>query len=192
MNLQKTLTSSVVPTAVAVQGHPVALIPARDVASGPSAVINTAMRSYLKEATAADDVPALLAWWKDTYQQHHGTAGSSAAPACQTANGGSLATPSAAAATPKGKAAKPAAAAAATPARELRSRTPAKTPGKAAVDAGGSAEPKDLGTPVIVLQEADSVDVEALEEVVVALGEVRCLMCLPRWVGFPSVTDRRA
>jgi hypothetical protein len=68
-------------------------------------------------------------------------------------------------------------AAAATPKRQLRARTGAQTPaGKTPAGARGGQPGKEaqqpLQAPVLVLQDSDSVDAEALEELVVALHEV--------------------
>lgn len=146
------------------QGHPTALVTARESGTGLAAVINSAMRQFMGVPSAADDVPALLAWWKDEVQhsrsagQHSSKAGPSSTHAMEVDK-----TPSAAAA-------------AATPKRQLRARTGAqmlagKTPGARSAQPGKEAAP--LQAPVLVLQDSDSVDAEALEELVVALHEVR-------------------
>jgi hypothetical protein len=167
-------------------------------------VINSAMRRFLNSPTAADDMPALLAWWQDEWQRVYGapagTNGAAAAAAGQltpktgskarsrAAAGheqdmemdGDAATPTAAAGvgevTPPRTASKASAAAAATPAtagRELRARPAPKTPGRPGGGAAAGGVGASLGVPVLVLQEADAGDLEALEELVVALSEVK-------------------
>lgn len=135
------------------------------------------MRQFLGAHSAADDMPALLAWWQDELQRSSSSAG-------QHSRQGSAST----AAMPHTAQADPSTGAnpdemdvdgtpAATPAkRQLRARagaqTPAgKTPGARGGQHGSGAAP--LQAPVLVLQDADSVDADALEELVVALHEVR-------------------
>lgn len=177
-----------------------ALVSAREAAAGLSAVLNSAMRRFLNSATAADDMPALLAWWQDEWQRAYGAAASSTSAAVgqQTPKTSSkarsraaagdalemdmdpdLAAPAAAAAAvampPRTASNSAAAATPATAARELRARPAPKTPrdGAAAAAAQGGGCSSSLGVPVLVLQEADGGDLEALEELVVALSEVR-------------------
>jgi hypothetical protein len=142
------------------------------------------MRQLLGTPSAADDMPALLAWWKDEVQRSSSAgqhsrqgppAGAASTPA-KTRN--TKADPSTGSpdvdmevdATP-----------ATTPAtRQLRARagaqTPAgKTPGARSSQPVGAAP---LQAPVLVLQDADSVDADALEELVVALHEVRTAVYL--------------
>ncbi|KAF6259140.1 hypothetical protein COO60DRAFT_1638610 [Scenedesmus sp. NREL 46B-D3] len=195
------------------QGHPVAVVSAREASAGLSAVINSALRRFLNSPTAADDMPALLAWWQDEWQRACGAgaaiSGAAAAPArghrtpktgskarsraaagdaldmdldCDPTNPAAAAAAAgggAAAVTPPRTAGKAAAAVAETPAtagRELRARSAPGTPGRpgcggAAAARGGGCS--SLGVPVLVLQEADAGDLEALEELVVALSEAR-------------------
>jgi len=131
------------------------------------------MRQFLNSPTAADDVPALLAWWRDELQRS--SSGTGRAPA------GAASTPSK---TPQSHASPAAGDAAdmevdktpaATPSRQLRTRA-AKTPAgsNAGSNQGGqhSSQAVQLQVPVMVLQDADGIDAEALEELVVALHEV--------------------
>eukprot|EP00878_Enallax_costatus_P018267 GHUV01019224.1.p1 GENE.GHUV01019224.1~~GHUV01019224.1.p1 ORF type:complete len:595 (+),score=213.77 GHUV01019224.1:204-1988(+) len=169
------------------KGHPAALVSARGASSGLSAIINSAMRSFLNEPTAADDIPALLSWWQDACQsaagpaaaaEEHGGKAQTAATCTAMESGaatpqrGSTAIESGTATPQRGRQAAPAAA---TPARQLRARTPAKTPGKPGNAKQSSSGVQQLGPPVLILQDADSSDMETLEELVVALSEARVL-----------------
>lgn len=145
------------------QGHPTALISARETEAGLATVINSAMRQYLGMPSAADDVPGLLAWWKDECQRNRTTGGGAAVES------------------PPGKLigrdqmgkGQHHMAVQGTPApadkRELRARvtTPA---GKSLVE--GSRTAAALQVPLLVLQDADGLDPAALEDLVVALQEV--------------------
>eukprot|EP00878_Enallax_costatus_P027351 GHUV01029429.1.p1 GENE.GHUV01029429.1~~GHUV01029429.1.p1 ORF type:complete len:264 (+),score=82.95 GHUV01029429.1:661-1452(+) len=172
------------------QGHPAALVSARGASSGLSAIINSAMRSFLNEPTAADDIPALLSWWQDACQsaagpaaaaEEHGGKAQTAATCTAMESGaatpqrGSTAIESGTATPQRGRQAAPAAA---TPARQLRARTPAKTPGKPGNAKQSSSGVQQLGPPVLILQDADSSDMETLEELVVALSEVWSCICI--------------
>lgn len=131
------------------------------------------MRQFLGTPSAADDMPALLAWWKDEAQRstaaaQHGKHGHPAStPAKAGAGTGAGDVDVDGDSTP-----------AATPARQLRARGAAQTPaGKTPRPAGqhgkaAGAAHVQLQVPVLVLQDSDSVDAEALEELVVALHEV--------------------
>lgn len=185
------------------QGHPTALVTARESGTGLAAVVNSAMRQFLGVPSAADDVPALLAWWKDEVQhsrsagQHSSKPGPSSTPTNSTHPAGPSRGTDAMEVDPA------AAAAAATPKRQLRARsgaqTPAgKTPGACGAQPGKEAAP--LQAPVLVLQDSDSVDAEALEELVVALHEVRkrgqdwCCAGLPAslcWIRAPVACQGR-
>lgn len=161
---------------VLLQGHPAALISARDASSGLSAVANSAMRQFLNSPTAADDVPALLAWWKDELQRSSSSFGGSNRPPA-----GAASTPSKTPQSQESPAAGDAAdmdvdkTPAATPSRQLRARA-AKTPAGSNAGSGPgsqhSSQAVQLQVPVMVLQDADGIDAEALEELVVALHEV--------------------
>jgi len=53
------------------QGHPVAIVTARETAAGLSTVLGSAMRQLLGSPTPADDVEALLAWWAEEWGRHY-------------------------------------------------------------------------------------------------------------------------
>lgn len=81
------------------QGHPVALITAREAAAGLPAVISSAMRQFLPgvpDAKAAEDMPALLLWWQDEWQRAYGATAAAGTGAARPA-----ATAAAAGTTPK-------------------------------------------------------------------------------------------
>jgi hypothetical protein len=162
------------------QGHSAALITAREAGTGLAAVINSAMRQFLGMSTGADDMPALLAWWQDELSRSSSTAGQHSWQGPSTA---AASTPAKDAASKH--AADPVADAgdsmdvdktpAATPKRQLRARTGAQTPAGKTPGQPGSKRAAPLQVPVLLLQDADSIDTEALEELVVALHEVRAL-----------------
>lgn len=160
------------------QGHPAALITAREAGTGLAAVVNSAMRQFLGSPTGADDMPALLAWWQDelarsssTADQHSGHGAPAAAAASIPAKSGSkhAAGPAADAGDGMDMDKTPAA----MPKRQLRARTGVQTPAGKTPGHPGSKRAAPLQVPVLLLQDADSVDTEALEELVVALHEVR-------------------
>jgi hypothetical protein len=182
----------------------VAVVSAREAAAGLPAVLNSAMRRLLNSPTAADDMPALLAWWRDEWQRAYGPAAAAGQQTPKTSSKARSRTAAAgddespdmdvdAAATTQWTASKAAAAAAAaatpaTAARELRARPAPKTPGRVgggsiagAAAGGGAGGCASLGVPVLVLQEADGGDLEALEELVVALSEVRAVAVSIVW-----------
>jgi hypothetical protein len=52
------------------QGHPVALVNARDLSNGtPAPLLHSALRQFLGAATPADDVAALVGWWADELKE---------------------------------------------------------------------------------------------------------------------------
>lgn len=162
---------------VLLQGHPTALVSARETGTSIAAVVNSALRQFLGMPTPADDMPALLAWWKDELQRSKlaGPAAASppctALPAAETPCTGEATAQHGAETTP----------AAAKPQRQLRSRATAGTPGgKTPAAAGrGTAGAAQLQVPVLVLQDSDTVDADAFEELVVALHEVRVKLMHP-------------
>jgi hypothetical protein len=62
------------------QGHPVALVNARDLSNGtPAPLLHSALRQFLGAPTPADDVAALVAWWGDELKERRAGAAAAAA-----------------------------------------------------------------------------------------------------------------